>query len=162
MRRVRFFKKELAGGLALRLDWVANSSHELTERPYWTFCPVVLQLAWLFIFSARFTRVLQLAICQSWVTREFQPRVFASLHNLKHFFTLFYSLFLHDSHLNTRLLIAKIQANLTRNKTNKMVNRIEPYNFRVSKTNLKLIPSVCIMQNICRLPEADSWAVLAC
>ena len=29
---------------------------------------------------------------------------------------------LHDSHLNTRLLIAKIQENLTRNKANKMVD----------------------------------------
>ena len=35
---------------------------------------------------------------------------------------------LHDSHLNTGLLIAKIQANLTRNKANKMVDKIQPYN----------------------------------
>ena len=38
-----------------------------------------------------------------------QPWVSASLHNLEHFFTLSHSLPLHDSHLNTRLLIAKIQ-----------------------------------------------------
>ena len=56
-----------------------------------------------------------------------QPRVSASLHNLKHFFTLSHSLTLHDSHLNTGLLIAKIQANLTRNKANKMVDKIQPY-----------------------------------
>ena len=56
-----------------------------------------------------------------------QPRVSASLHNLEHFFTLCYSLPLHDSHLNTGLLIAKIQANLTRNKANKMVDKIQPY-----------------------------------
>ena len=36
---------------------------------------------------------------------------------------------LHDSHLNTGLLIAKIQANLTRNKANKMVDKIQPYRF---------------------------------
>ena len=54
-------------------------------------------------------------------------RVQASLHNLKHFFTLSYSLPLHDSHLNTRLLIAKIQASLARNKANKMVDKIQPY-----------------------------------
>ena len=36
-----------------------------------------------------------------------QSRVFASLHNLEHFFTLSHSLSLHDSHLNTVLLIAK-------------------------------------------------------
>ena len=33
-----------------RLDWVASSSHEVTERPVVLFCPVVLQLAWRFNF----------------------------------------------------------------------------------------------------------------
>ena len=56
-----------------------------------------------------------------------QPRVSASLHNLEHFFTLSHSLPLQDSHLNTGLLIAKIQANLARNKANKMVDKIQPY-----------------------------------
>ena len=56
-----------------------------------------------------------------------QLRVFASLHKLDHFFTLSHSLPLHDSHLNTGLLIAKIQANLVQNKANKMVVKIEPY-----------------------------------
>ena len=56
-----------------------------------------------------------------------QPRVSASLHNLEHFFTLSHSLPLHDSHLNIGLLIAKIQANLARNKANKMVDKIQPY-----------------------------------
>ena len=56
-----------------------------------------------------------------------QLRVFASLHNLEHFFTLSHSLPLHDSHLNTGLLIAKIQANLARNKANKKVDKIQPY-----------------------------------
>ena len=49
-------------------------------------------------------------------------RVPASLHNLEHFFTLSHTLPLHKSHLNTGLLIAKLQVNLTRNKTNKMVD----------------------------------------
>ena len=53
-----------------------------------------------------------------------QLRVSASSHNLEHFFTLSHLLPLHDSHLNTGLLIAKIQANLVRNKTNKMVDKI--------------------------------------
>ena len=57
-----------------------------------------------------------------------QPRVSASLHNLEHFFTLSHSLPLHVSHLNTGLLIAKVQANLARNKANKMVDKIQPYN----------------------------------
>ena len=56
------------------------------------------------------------------------PRVFASLHNLEHFFTLSHSLPLHNSHLNTGLLIAKIQANLAQNKANKMINKIQPHN----------------------------------
>ena len=57
-----------------------------------------------------------------------QPRVSASLHNLEHFFTLSHSLPLHDSHLNTGLLISKIQANLARNKANKIIDKIQPYN----------------------------------
>ena len=55
-------------------------------------------------------------------TCEIQPRVPISLHNLEQFFTLSHTLPLHDSHLNTGLLIAKIQVNLTRNKANKMVD----------------------------------------
>ena len=58
---------------------------------------------------------------------QVQLRVSASLHNLEHFFTLSHSLPLHDSHLNTGLLIAKIQANLARNKANKMDDKIQPY-----------------------------------
>ena len=50
------------------------------------------------------------------------------LHTLKHFFTLFHSLPLQESHLNTGLLNAEIQANLARNKANKMVDKIQPYN----------------------------------
>ena len=46
----------------------------------------------------------------------------ASVHNFEHFFTLSHTLPLHDSHLNIGLLIAKLQANLARNKTNKMVD----------------------------------------
>ena len=56
-----------------------------------------------------------------------QPRVSAYLHNLEHFFTLSHSLPLHDSHLNTGLLIAKIQTNLAQNKAKKMIDKIQPY-----------------------------------
>ena len=59
---------------------------------------------------------------------QVQLWVSASLHNLEHFFTFSHSLPLQDSHLNTRLLIAKIQANLAWNKANKMVDKIQPYN----------------------------------
>ena len=45
------------------------------------------------------------------------------LHTLDHFFTLSHSLPLQESHLNTGLLIAEIQANLARNKANKIVDK---------------------------------------
>ena len=64
------------------------------------------------------------------------PRVSASLHNLEHFFTLSHSLPLLDSHLNTGLLIAKIQANLARNKVNKIVDKIQPYSQDSSNSNI--------------------------
>ena len=57
------------------------------------------------------------------------PRVFASLHNLEHFFTLSHSLPLHDSHINIGLLIVEIQTTFARNKANKMVDKIHPYRF---------------------------------
>ena len=69
-----------------------------------------------------------LAACKPRATREIQSRVPISLHNLEHFFTLSHSLPLHDSHINTGLLIAKIQTNFARNKANKMVDKIQPYN----------------------------------
>ena len=121
-RRVRFFKTKLDDGLASRLDWVVSSSREQTELPNWIFCPVMLQLMWLFIFSACFTRVHHLAACHPRATCESQSRVLASLHKLEHFFTLSHTLPLHDSHLNIELLIAKLQANLAQKKANKMVD----------------------------------------
>ena len=122
MRRVRFFKTELASNLVSWLDWVASSSCEQIELPDWTFCLVVLQLVWLFIFSACFTHVHHLEACQPRANRKFQLWVPATLHKLEHFFTLSHILPLHDSHLNTGLLIAKLEANLARNNANKMVD----------------------------------------
>ena len=119
MWKVSFSQIGWFGDLTSQLGWVASSSRELTAWPAWDFCPVVQQLAWLFSSPACFTRVPALA--------AYQPRVSAFWHNLKHFFTLSHSLPLHDSHLNTGLLIAKIQANLARNKANKMVDKIQPY-----------------------------------
>ena len=82
-------------------------------------------------YSATASATLQLLAClarvhhsnglQPRATREIQPRVLVSLYNLEQFFTLSHTLPLHDSHLNTGLLIAKIQANLAWNKANKMV-----------------------------------------
>ena len=111
IRRVSFSITEWTGDLASRLDYVASPSRELTEWPVWTFCLVVLQLAWQFSFSTCFTRVHHLATCQSQATREIQSRVLASLHILENFFILSYTLLLHDSHLNLGFLNAEIQAN---------------------------------------------------
>ena len=118
----QFFKTELVGGLASRLDWAVSSSRELIEWPVWTFCPVVLQLAWHFNFFACLACVLLLMACKPWATHEIQSWVPATLPKLKHFFTLSHTLPLHDSHLNTELLISKLQANLAQNKANKMVD----------------------------------------
>ena len=63
----------------------------------------------------------RLAAWQPRATREFQSRVPAVLHKLEHFFTLSHTLPLHDSHLNTGFLNAELQANLARNKANKMI-----------------------------------------
>ena len=115
----QFFKTELVGDLVSQLDWVASSSHELTEWPVWTFCPIVLQLAWRFSFSACFTRVHPLVAYQSQATHEIQSRVPALVHCLEHFFTLSHTLPLHDSHLNTGFLSAELQANWYRIKPTK-------------------------------------------
>ena len=150
--------------VVLRLGWVASSSLELTAWPAWDFCPVVQQLAWLFSCLACFTRVLALAACQSRVTRASQPRVFASLRNLEHFFTFSHSLSLHDSHLNIGLLIAKIQANLARNKANKMVDKIQPYNLplwlfrdKTLKQTLDLICELGTVEQSSLTPNSRIW-----
>ena len=67
-------------------------------------------------------RVLQSGGLQPRAIREIQLQVPASLHTLEQFFTLSHTLPLQDSHVHTGFLIAKIQANLARNKTNKMVD----------------------------------------
>ena len=115
-----FFIIEWIGDLALRLDWVASPSCKLTERSDWTFCSVVLQLSWYFSFSACLARVQLLAACKPRATHKIQSQVLVTLHKLEH--TLSHTLPLHDSYLNTRLLITKIQTNLIRNKANKMVD----------------------------------------
>ena len=75
-----------------------------------------------------------------------QPRVSASLHNFKNLFTFSHSLPLHDSHLTTGLLIAKIQVNLARNKANKMVDKIQPY--KISSYNHEVGYDCLISQEI--------------
>ena len=106
-----------------RLDWVVSSIREVTEWPVVLFYPVVFQLAWRFNFWHAGTWAASGGL-QPRVTHEIQSRVpvfFA------HSWTLSHSLPLQESHLNTELLIAEIQANLARNKSNKMVDKVQPY-----------------------------------
>ena len=119
MWKVIFSQTGCSSDLTSRLGWVASSSRKQTA---WDFCTVMQQLARLFSFWHAWHVCNILAACKPWATSEIQPRVPISLHNLEQFFTLSHTLPLRDSHLNTRFLIAKIQANLARNKANKMVD----------------------------------------
>ena len=112
-----FWRLDLAIGMSCEFKPRANSLASLGLLS----CSVTLQLL------TCLARVQHSGGLHSRATREIQPWVPASLHNLEQFFTLSHTLPLHDSHLNTWLLIAKIQANLARNKTNKMVDKIQPY-----------------------------------
>ena len=72
-------------------------------------------------------RVQLLAACSCELPARSSCESLFFLHTLEHFFTLSHSLPLQEFHLNTRLLIAEIQANLAQNKANKMVDKIQPY-----------------------------------
>ena len=93
-----------------------------------------------------------LAACKPRAICEVQSRVPATLHELEHFFTLSHTLPVHDSHLNTGLLISKIQANLARNKANKMVDKIQPYNLPLwlvrDKTLKQTLDLTCELETV--------------
>ena len=137
----QFFQNRAGWRLGL-MTWL---SREFKLRANWIarldFCPVVLQLAWLFSSLACSTRVHRLVACKPWASREIQSRVFASLHNLEYCFTLSHTLPLHDSHLNTGLLSTKLQANLSRNKANTWLIK---FNFTIEMP-------VVVMSNAVRL-----------
>ena len=111
-----FWRFDLVTGLSYEFKLRANGLASLGLLSYSATTGATLQLlAWL-------ARVHYSDGLQSRATYEIQPRVPASLHKLEQFFTLSHTQPLHDSHLNTGLLIAKIQANLARNIANKMVD----------------------------------------
>ena len=122
--RVRMECEELGFS---KQGWLAAwLSREFQPRDNWTAsCPVSS-------CSAPASMMLQLLACLACVqllaacshespTRSSHKFLFF-LHTLEQFFTLSHSLSLQESHLNTGLLIAEIQANLARNKANKMVD----------------------------------------
>ena len=122
-----------------RLDLATGLSYEFKPRANG------LASLGLLSCSATVNATLQLLTCLACVqhssglqprtTRKIQLQVLASLYNLEQFFTLFHTLPLHDSHLNTGLLITKIQANLARNKANKIVDNIQPYKHKTEIIN---------------------------
>ena len=118
MWRVRFFKIGLARGLTESRDNRTASCPILScSAP----TSVTLQLL------ACLAREQLLAACShESPTRSSRDSLFF-LHTLEHFFTLSHSIPLQESHLNTGLLIAEIQANLVWSKANKMVDKIQPY-----------------------------------
>ena len=164
MWKVSFSQTGCSGDLTSRLGWVASSSRGQTAWPAIDFCPVVQQLARLFNFWHAWHVWNFLAACKPQATWEIQPRVPASLHNLEQFFTLFHTLPLHDSYLNTGLLIAKIQANLARNKANKIVDKIQPYNLplwlfrdKTLKQNLDLKCELGTVEQNSLTPNSRIW-----
>ena len=132
MWRVRFFKTGLARGLAL----LSGLSREFQPRGNWmASCPILscsapagvtLQLL------ACLAREQLLAACNCESPARSSCESLFFLHTLQHFFTLSHSLPLQESHLNTGLQIAEIQANLVWNKANRMVDKIQPYRSKLS------------------------------
>ena len=111
-----FWRLDLATGLSYEFKPRVNGLASLGLLSYSVTAGATLQLL------ACLARVLQSGGLQPQATCEIQSRVSTSLHTLEQFFTFSHTLPLHDSHLNTWLLIAKIQADLAQNKANKMVD----------------------------------------
>ena len=111
-----FWRLDLATGLSREFKPQANSLASLGLLSCSATAGATLQLL------ACLAHVHHSGGLQQQATYEIQLRVRASLHNLEQFFTISHTLPLHDSHLNIELLIAKIQANLARNKANTMVD----------------------------------------
>ena len=122
MWNVIFCQTGCSGGLTSRLGWVASSSHEQMAWPTWNFCPVVN--SWCNALASGMlgtcASTWRLAAASHLWSPALSPCFFAHTWAILH--TLSHTLLLHDSHLNTGFLIVKIQANLARNKTNKMVD----------------------------------------
>ena len=122
MWKVIFCQTGCSDGLTSRLGWVTSSSREQTTWPAWEFCPVVN--SWRDASTSGMlgtcASIWRLAVASHPRNPAASPCFFAHTWAILH--TLSHTLPLHDSHLNTGFLIAKIQANLARNKSNKMVD----------------------------------------
>ena len=107
------------------LGWVASSNHQL--RSYQTrsnciFCPIVIQLAWLFIFLHASHVCFILASHHLQVSCESSHKS-PSCCTLLIKYSLSQTKPLHYSHLKTGFLNAELQANLAWNKANTWLNK---------------------------------------
>ena len=132
MWRVKFFQNKASS----RLGLTAWLSHEFQSQGNWTAgCPILscsaLAGVTLQLLACLAREQFLVACSRKSPTRSSRESLFF-LHTLEHFFTLSHSLPLQESHLNTGLLIVEIQANLARNKANKMVDKIQPYKVKCS------------------------------
>ena len=114
-----FWRLDLTIGLSRELKPRANSLASLGLLSYSATVGATLQLLGC-LASVQHSGSLQAASHPRDPTTS--PCSFAQSWGILH------TLPLHDSHLNTGLLIAKIQANLARNKASKIVDKIQPYN----------------------------------
>ena len=116
MWKISFSQIEWFGDLTSRLNWIASLSRELTTWPNWKFCPVMLQLAWLFSSFACFTRVPPLATCYPLASRKtlLSAHSWTFLHTLSHTTLTWFS---HKYNVSKFWITSK----LARNKANKMV-----------------------------------------
>ena len=105
-----------------RVEQVTRLSRELTVWLDCIFCLVVLQLSWPFssLHASHLCHCGDLPVTsQLW---DLVARLLC-MHTSWVFFTLSHTQLLHNFHLNTGSLIAKIQANLARNKANTWLNK---------------------------------------
>ena len=121
MWNVIFCQTRCFGGLTSWLGWVASSSRKQTAWPTWNFCPIVNSWRNASVSGMLGTcaSIWRLAATSHPQNPTASPYFFAHTWVILH--TLSHTLPLHDSHLNTEFLNTKIQTNLARNKTNKMV-----------------------------------------
>ena len=110
----------------LRLGLAAWLSREFQPRGNWmASCPILSCSApagMMLQLLACLACVFPLAACRRESPAKSSHKSLFFLHTLELIFTLSHSLPLQESHLNTGLQITKIQANLARNKANKMVD----------------------------------------
>ena len=122
---------------------VTRTSRKFQSRNNWLaklsfFCPIVLQLSWPFSFlhASHMWHFGKSSIASH--SQVLVAGMLLNVHTLK-IFTLSHTQSLHDSHLNTGYLIAELQANLARNKTNTWLSKfnLTRGNYNTSQSSKK-------------------------